>query len=80
MLVVCNFTPVVREGYRIGVPGPGVYREMLNSDAAVYGGSNAGSGGSVASEPVRSHGRDHSLLLTLPPLGCVFLQRDGGSA
>ncbi len=77
IVVIVNWTPVAREGYRIGVPAPGVFHEMLNSDAGVYGGSNAGNGGGVASEPVRSHGRDHSLLLTLPPLGCLYLQRGG---
>ncbi len=75
IVVIVNWTPVTREGYRIGVPAPGVFHEMLNSDAGAYGGSNAGNGRGVASEPVRSHGRDHSLLLTLPPLGCLFLQR-----
>src|SRR5262249_23222311 len=51
-VVVCNFTPVPRHGYRIGVPRPGYYREALNSDAAMYGGSNVGNGGGVMAEPV----------------------------
>ena len=72
--VVVNWTPVAREGYRIGVPAPGIYREVLNSDAGFYGGSNVGNGGEIATDPIRSHGHDQSLLLTLPPLGCLFLK------
>ncbi len=74
--VVCvfNFTPVVRESYRVGVPAPGFYREELNSDAALYGGGNIGNAGGVASEPIPWMGRDHSVLLTLPPLGALFLR------
>jgi 1,4-alpha-glucan branching enzyme len=73
-VVVCNFTPVPRQGYRIGVPKPGHYREALNSDAAIYGGSNLGNGGGAMAEPVPWHGRPYSLALTLPPLGgLVFL-------
>ena len=75
VIAVVNWTPVVREGYRIGVPEAGFYQEVLNSDSELYGGSNVGNGGGVSSEPIRSHGRDHSLLLTLPPLGCVLLRR-----
>jgi 1,4-alpha-glucan branching enzyme len=71
--VVCNFTPVVRERYRIGVPLPGRWRERLNSDAACYGGSNIGNGGEIASEPVPWHGQAHSLCLTLPPLATLVL-------
>jgi 1,4-alpha-glucan branching enzyme len=73
-IVVVNFTPVPREGYRIGVPHAGAYREVLNSDAGIYGGSNVGNGGRVtcASEP--SHGFPHSLTLTLPPLGFLLLK------
>ena len=58
----------------IGVNRPGYYRELVNSDAAVYGGSNVGLGGGLASEPVPSHGRPHSLNLTLPPLGLLILK------
>ena len=75
LVAILNWTPVVREGYRIGVPHEGLYTEVLNSDAGIYGGSNVGNGGGVETEPVRSHGRDHSLLLTLPPLGCLLLKR-----
>jgi 1,4-alpha-glucan branching enzyme len=72
-IVVCNFTPVPREVYRIGVPKPGYYREAFNSDAAAYGGSNMGNGGGVAAEPVPWHGRPYSIALTLPPLGGLIL-------
>jgi 1,4-alpha-glucan branching enzyme len=72
---VFNFTPVPREQYRIGVPEPGYYREILNSDSAIFGGSNAGNGGGIATEPVPSHGFDQSLRLLVPPLGCLYLKR-----
>ncbi|MGE5243400.1 MAG: 1,4-alpha-glucan branching protein GlgB [Betaproteobacteria bacterium] len=72
---VLNFTPVPREEYRIGVPEPGWYKELLNSDAALYGGSNVGNGGGVGSEPIPAHGFQHSLSLTVPPLGCLLLKR-----
>ena len=74
VVVVCNFTPVPRHGYRIGVPAPGPYRELLNSDAGVYGGSGLGNRGRVVAENVPCHGRPHSLGLELPPLGAVVLQ------
>ena len=80
VVVIVNWTPVVREGYRIGVPRPGHYTEVLNSDSVVYGGANNGNGGGVPTEPIRSHGHDQSLLLTLPPLGAIFLRTDTGSA
>ena len=70
-----NFTPVVREGYRVGVPEPGWYTEILNSDASVYGGTNVGNGGGAGTEPVPAHGFDQSIRLTVPPLGCLFLKR-----
>ncbi|MDQ3071020.1 MAG: 1,4-alpha-glucan branching protein GlgB [Acidobacteriota bacterium] len=75
IVVIVNWTPVLREGYRIGVPREGFYQEALNSDGGVYGGSNAGNTGGVATEAVASHGHAQSLLLTLPPLGCLFLKR-----
>src|SRR5262249_35053033 len=68
MVVVLNATPVVREAYRVGVPQPGFYREMLNTDAAIYGGSNMGNEGGLWSEPAPQTGREHSIPLTLPPL------------
>ena len=74
VVVVVNFTPVPRTGYRIGVPEAGRHLELLNSDAAVYGGSNMGNGGSVFTEPVPSHGFDQSVSLTVPPLGCLLLR------
>ena len=74
-MVVVNWTPIVREGYRIGVPREGFYREVLNSDSESYGGSNVGNAGGIQSEPAKAHGHDHSLLLTLPPLGCLLLRR-----
>jgi len=76
VLVVCNFTPVPRDGYEVGVPHPGYWRELLNSDASEYGGSGMGNlGGCVANE-LAVHGRPYSLKLTLPPLGALFLKAD----
>jgi 1,4-alpha-glucan branching enzyme len=72
-IVVSNFTPMVREGYRIGVPLPGFYREVVNTDAAEYGGGNVGNLGGVMAEDTESHGRPCSLTLTLPPLGTIIL-------
>ena len=74
MIVVLNATPVVRKGYRIGVPQAGFYQEILNTDAAIYGGSNVGNMGGIHSEPVPHTGRDHSIPMTLPPLAAVFLK------
>ena len=75
ILVVCNFTPVPREPYRIGVPFDGFWRELLNSDAADYGGSGTGNLGGKEAEAVPAHGRPYSLSLTLPPLGIEFFKR-----
>ena len=77
-LCVCNFTPVPRHGYRVGVPLPGLYREALNSDSGFYGGSDVGNGGGVHSNPLPWHGQPHSVLLSLPPLGAVWLTRMDG--
>jgi 1,4-alpha-glucan branching enzyme len=74
-VVVSNFTPVPREEYRIGVPLPGLYREVLNTDAAAYGGTNLGNWGAIRSEPTESHGQPHSLTLLVPPLATVILER-----
>ncbi len=74
ILCIGNLTPVPRHGYRIGVPTPGRYRELLNSDAAVYGGSNQGNGGVVQAEAIPCHGLPFSLSLTLPPLGILFIK------
>jgi 1,4-alpha-glucan branching enzyme len=75
ILVCCNFTPVLREGFRVGVPRPGYWQEILNSDSAAYWGGNKGNYGGVHSDPVHWNGRDHSINMTLPPLGVVFLKR-----
>jgi len=72
--VICNFTPVPRLGYRVGVPWAGLWRELLNSDAGCYGGSNTGNAGAVHTEPVATHGREQSLVLDLPPLAALFLK------
>jgi len=74
VLVVCNFTPIPRHGYRIGVVTPGPWRELLNTDAAGYGGSNVSSGKVIESKPIASHGRPFSLELTIPPLATIILQ------
>jgi 1,4-alpha-glucan branching enzyme len=75
-VVVCvlNFTPIVREKYRVGLPGPGYWTEVLNSDAGLYGGGNVGNGGGVPAEAIPFHGRPYSAALTIPPLGAVFLK------
>jgi 1,4-alpha-glucan branching enzyme len=76
LLIICNFTPLIRRNYRVGVPDVGFWREMLNSDAALYGGSGVGNMGGAHSTPVPFHGRPHSLNLTLPPLGTLILKRE----
>ncbi len=78
LLVVVNFTPVPRQDYRVGVSQGGAYRELLNSDAGLYGGSNMGNGGGVMAEPVEWMGRSHSLSLTLPPLSVLIMQPEEG--
>mgnify|MGYP000011746829 CR=1 FL=1 len=77
VLAVFNFTPVPRLNYRLGVPCGGFWRELLNSDAAAYGGSGMGNLGGVQAEPVSAHNRAHSLVLTLPPLGALYLKPEG---
>ena len=74
VLVVCNFTPVPRLGYRVGVPHGGYWREMLNSDAREYAGSGLGNLGGVHAELIPAHGRPYSLNLTLPPLAALFFK------
>ena len=74
VLVVCNFTSVPRINYTVGVPEGGYWRELLNSDAAHYGGSGVGNFGGVEAAPVPAHGRFNSIALTLPPLATVFLK------
>jgi len=72
LICVCNFSPVVHYGYRVGVPAPGNYREILNTDSEWFGGSNVGNGGGVAAEAIPRHGFDYSLSLTLPPLAVLW--------
>jgi len=74
VLIVCNFTPIPRLGYRVGVPEGGYWRELLNSDAHEYGGTGMGNLGGVNAEEEAAHGRPYSLKLTLPPLGALFLK------
>ena len=74
VLVVCNFTPVPRYGYRFGVPSPGVYRERINTDHKDYGGSGMDNGGSLEAEAMASDGFDYSVTLTLPPLATLYLE------
>jgi 1,4-alpha-glucan branching enzyme len=73
VVVICNFTPVVRQGYRVGVPQSGQYIEAFNSDSAYYGGSNVGNGGALYTTGSGLHGQPDSLSLTLPPLSAVVL-------
>jgi 1,4-alpha-glucan branching enzyme len=73
-LFICNFTPVPRHNYRVGVPSSGYWREMLNSDAPLYGGSGQGNDGGAEASPLPVHGRQHSLNLTLPPLGILVFR------
>jgi 1,4-alpha-glucan branching enzyme len=74
VVAIVNFTPVPRNGYRIGVPAAGPYLEIVNSDSEAYGGSNVGNGGVVFTEPIASHGHEQSLRLSLPPLGFLLLK------
>jgi len=77
LVVVCNFTPVPRQDYRVGVPAGGHWREILNSDAGEYGGSGQGNFGGVEASAMPFHGRNHSLSLKVPPLGLLVLKKDG---
>jgi 1,4-alpha-glucan branching enzyme len=74
LLVACNFTPVPREHYQVGVPHPGHWQEVLNSDATEYGGSGWGNLGGVHAQAQPRHGKPHTLSLTLPPLSTVVLK------
>jgi 1,4-alpha-glucan branching enzyme len=76
LLVLCNFTPILRTHYRVGVPAGGFWREILNSDAHEYGGSGAGNFGGQQALPSAAHGRPFSLDLTLPPYGLIVLQKE----
>jgi 1,4-alpha-glucan branching enzyme len=78
VIVVCNFTPVVRESYRVGVPRPGFYREVLNTDSTYYEGTDVGNAGGVRAEPIPWNDRPYSIKLRLPPLAVMYFkpQRD----
>ena len=78
IVVIVNFTPVVRQGYRTGVPSGAPYREILNSDDTRYGGSGVLNGGTLTPDPLPWHGRNQSLALTLPPLAAIFLAPAAG--
>ncbi len=78
VLCICNFSPVVRNGYRVGAPAAGVCREILNTDSAYFGGGNVGNGGAIATAPVPHHGFEHSLELTLPPLATLWIELPRG--
>lgn len=80
IVIACNFTPVVRYNYRIGLPLPGQWREIFNSDAPVYGGSGVGSPGVHSSEDFAFHARNQSMTVNLPPLGALFFKFVGNSA
>ncbi len=80
LVAAYNFTPVPRHNYRVGVPRGGYWKEVLNSDARVYGGSNQGNAGGVDAAPVRWHHQPYSLRLTLPPLSATFFLSQGGAA
>jgi 1,4-alpha-glucan branching enzyme len=72
VLAVCNFSPIARKNYRVGVPKAGFWTEKINTDSALYGGSGVGNMGGFESEPIPAHGQDHSLCLTLPPLASTL--------
>jgi 1,4-alpha-glucan branching enzyme len=74
ILIACNFTPVPREKYRVGIPSGGFWKEVLNSDGKEYAGSGMGNGGGAMAEGIKQHGRPFSLELTLPPLAAVFFR------
>ncbi len=74
VLCVLNFTPQVLRNYRVGVPGPGYWQELLNTDAAAFGGSNVGNQGGLHAEYVPMHGRPYSLSLTVPPMAAVWFK------
>jgi 1,4-alpha-glucan branching enzyme len=79
VMVACNYTPVVRQRYRVGVPRAGFWREALNSDGEIYGGSNVGNGGGVETREMPWHGQPYSLEITLPPLAALFFTSTTGS-
>jgi 1,4-alpha-glucan branching enzyme len=74
VVMICNFTAVPRHEYRVGVPTDGYWAELLNTDAAVYGGSNLGNDGGVWAQAEPTHAQPYSLVLTLPPLAALILK------
>jgi len=76
IVFVVNATPVVRHGYRLGVPGAGFYHEIINTDAETYGGSNVGNMGGFEAEEFAWQGRTHSLMVSLPPLATIAFKLD----
>ena len=78
LIFICNFTPVPRHGYRVGVPDAGEYYEVLNSDSATYGGSGLENKQSMPSGSMFWQSCPHSILLTLPPLATIILKRKPG--
>jgi 1,4-alpha-glucan branching enzyme len=80
LLAAFNFTPIPRLGYRVGVPEPGHWRELLNSDAETYGGAGSGNLGGTEAEAIPWHGRSHSVVLTLPALSALFLAAEDEDA
>jgi 1,4-alpha-glucan branching enzyme len=74
LVIIMNLTPVPRYGYRVGLPRPGAWREVLNTDAAIYGGGNVGNYGGVTAEDYYVHNQSYSAMFTLPPLGVVVFQ------
>ncbi|MBI5587849.1 MAG: 1,4-alpha-glucan branching protein GlgB [Deltaproteobacteria bacterium] len=77
VLAVCNLTPIYRPGYRVGVPAGGFWKEALNSDASVYGGSGKGNLGGVEAERIQANKRDYSINITLPPLSILLFKHEG---
>jgi 1,4-alpha-glucan branching enzyme len=79
VLVCCNFTPVPRIAYRVGVPLGGNWKEICNSDAKEYGGSGVGNGGTINAGTQSWHGREYSALVTLPPLAAVAFRYEAAA-
>ena len=79
VLIICNFTPVPRQNYRIGVPNGGFWQEVLNSDAAQYGGQGWGNFGGLEATPISQHGRTHSITMTMPSLATLYFTYPGRS-
>jgi len=80
LLVILNLTPVVRTGYRVGLPSDGFWREVINSDAAIYGGSNQGNLGGVTAEAQKQHGQPCSAVFTLPPMSVIVFRYEPAPA